>query len=189
MMNRREASGAAGTGNGTGNGTALGCETEACDLRALRRGCVKRVAATWRCSDREGEEKKGRRGRKICEREAVAGDRVGMSYELGRGGWARGTNAGAGLIGAKRAGGCGRGKGIISLARASSGAGSTARVTGGGTSCGFVCAGGWFERAIERAPGDVATSVATGSPTSRDLDCALNPHQRLRLFTEFLLVF
>ena len=67
-----------------------------------------------------------------------------------------------------------------------------------GMSCedGEAAAGGgllvgrrWFERAIERAPEDVATSVATGSPTSRDLNCALNPHQRLRLFTDAGLVF
>ena len=158
MMNRREASGAAGTGNGTGNGTALGCETEACDLRALRRGCVKRVAATWRCSDREGEEKKGRRGRKICEREAVAGDRVGMSYELGRGGWARGTNAGAGACRCE-AGGTVRARQRHHLTGAAESGGAIfVQRRGWGYFARLSFARGWFERAIERAPGDVATS-------------------------------
>ena len=68
---------------------------------------------------------------------------------------------------ARRAGGCGRGKAMISLAQASCGAGSTSRVTGGMLLAGIWLRGTGFERAIERAPEDRATSHGSGD--GRDL--------------------
>ena len=53
--------------------------------------------------------------------------------------------------------------------------GMNVRRHGWGCCCDARGGRGWFERAIERAPGDVATSVATGSPPSRDLELRSQP--------------
>ena len=68
-----------------------------------------------------------------------------------------------------------RGGAKIWRAQASWGARSACGGAGGGAAGGLLVARGRFERAIERAPGDVATSDATGTPPSRDLELRSQP--------------
>ena len=100
---------------------------------------------------------------------------MGMSYELGRGGWARGTNAGAGACRCE-AGGRVRARHRHHLTSAGEfRRGIFVQRRGWGYFARLSFARGWFERAIERAPGDVATSDATGTPPSRDLELRSQP--------------
>ena len=90
----------------------------------------------------------------------------------------------------ERAGGCGRWRNMVLGGAGESGHGMSCEDGEAAAGGGLLVGRGWFERAIERAPGDVATSVATGSPTSRDLELRSQPSSEVPIahgvFASFL---